>query len=63
MHLTIASNSVTKRIIDDISDSLGQHVEKESHGMMIFVRDVSDVYEIGTRQRQRELVLTTNDEV
>ena len=31
---------------------------------MIFVKDVSDVYEIGTRQRQRrELVLTTNDEV
>jgi hypothetical protein len=31
---------------------------------MIFLKDVSDVYDIGNRQRQRrELVLTTNDEV
>jgi nitrogen regulatory protein PII len=61
---TIASDSATKQIVDDISNSLGQHVEKELHGMMIFVKDVSDAYEIGTRQRQRrELVLTTNDEV
>jgi nitrogen regulatory protein PII len=61
---TIASDYVTKQIVDDISSSLGQRVEKEPHSMMIFVKDVSDVYEIGTRQRQgRELVLTTNDEV
>jgi nitrogen regulatory protein PII len=61
---TIASDYVTRQIVDDISDSLSQHVEKEPQGMMIFVKDVSDAYEIGTRQRQRrELVLTTNDEV
>jgi nitrogen regulatory protein PII len=61
---TIASDYVTKQIVDDISNSVSQHVEKELQGLMIFVKDVSDVYEIGTRQRQeRELVLTTNDEV
>jgi nitrogen regulatory protein PII len=61
---TIASDYTTKQIIDDISNSLSQYIEKESQGLMIFVKDVSDVYEIGTRPRQRrELVLTTNDEV
>src|SRR5215813_5522497 len=61
---TIASDYATKQIIDDISDSLSQHLEKDIHGTMIFVKDISDAYEIGTRQRQRrELVLTTNDEV
>jgi nitrogen regulatory protein PII len=61
---TIASDYVTKQIVDDISNSVSQHVEKESQGLMIFLKDVSDVYEIGNRQRQRrELVLTTNDEV
>jgi nitrogen regulatory protein PII len=57
---TIASDPTTKQIVDDISSSLSQHIEKEPHGMMIFVKDVSDAYEIGTRQRQRrELVLTS----
>ena len=61
---TIASDYVTKQIVDDISNSVSEHVEKELQGLMIFVKDVSDVYEIGTKQRQeRELVLTTNDEV
>jgi nitrogen regulatory protein PII len=61
---TIASDYVTKQIVDDISNSMNQHVEKEPQGLMIFLKDVSDVYEIGNRQRQRrELVLTTNDEV
>src|SRR5215831_8431696 len=47
---TIASDYETKQIVDDISDSISQHVEKEQQGMMIFVKDVSDAYEIGTRQ-------------
>ena len=50
---TIASDYATKQIVDDISDSLSQHVEREQQGMMIFVKDISDAYEIGTRQRQR----------
>jgi nitrogen regulatory protein PII len=61
---TIASDHVTKQIVDDISNSVSQHAEKQPQALMIFVKDVSDVYEIGTRQGQeRELVLTTNDEV
>jgi nitrogen regulatory protein PII len=38
-------------------NSLGQHAGQEVHGM-IFVKDVSDAYEIGTKQRG-EAVLST----
>jgi nitrogen regulatory protein PII len=38
------------RIVDDISNSLGEHAREEAHGM-IFVKNVSDAYEIGTKQR------------
>ena len=47
---TIVSDSVVNQIIDDISNSLSQHAGKEAHGM-IFVKDVSDACEIGTKQR------------
>ncbi len=47
---TIVSDSVVNKIIDDISDSLSQHAGKEAHGM-IFVKDVSDACEMGTKQR------------
>src|SRR5215831_11504406 len=65
---TIASDYATKQIVEEISNSLSQHVEKEQQGMMIFVKDISDAYEVGTRQRQIDVmlqrpVLTTNDEV
>ena len=53
---TIVSDSAMNQIVDDISNSLGQHAGSEAHGM-IFVKDVSDAYEIGTRQRG-EAVLT-----
>lgn len=53
---TIVSDSAMNQIVDDISNSLGQHAGKEAHGM-IFVKDVSDACEIGTKQRG-EAVLT-----
>jgi len=53
---SIVSDSAANQIIDDISDSLGQHAGNEAHGM-IFIKDVSDAYEIGTKQRG-EAVLT-----
>jgi len=40
-----------------ISDSLSQHAGDEAHGM-IFVKNVSDAYELGTKQRG-EAVLST----
>ena len=52
----IVSDSATNQIVDDILNSLGQHAGKEAHGM-IFVKDVSDACEIGTKQRG-EVVLT-----
>ena len=52
----IVSDSATNQIVDDILNSLGQHAGKEAHGM-IFVKDVSDACEIGTKQRG-EAVLT-----
>lgn len=54
---TIVSDSAMNHIVDDISNSLGQYAGSEAHGM-IFVKDVSDAYEIGTRQRG-EAVLTS----
>ena len=53
----IVSDSAANQIVDDISDSLGQHAGNEAHGM-IFIKDVSDAYEIGTKQRG-ESVLTS----
>ena len=53
---TIVTDSAMSQIVDDISNSLSQHAGKEPHGM-IFVRDVFDAYEIGTKQRG-EAVLT-----
>jgi nitrogen regulatory protein P-II 1 len=48
---TIVPDSKMNQIVDDISDSLSQHAGKdEAHGM-IFVKNVSDAYEIGTRLR------------
>jgi nitrogen regulatory protein P-II 1 len=54
---TIVSDSAMNQIVDDISNSLGQHAGGEAHGM-IFIKDVSDAYEIGTKQRG-EAVLTS----
>jgi nitrogen regulatory protein P-II 1 len=48
---TIVSDSKMNQIVDDISNSLSQHTGKdEAHGM-IFVKNVSDAYEIGTNLR------------
>jgi nitrogen regulatory protein PII len=47
---TIVPDFVVNQIVDDILDSLGQHAGKEAHGM-IFIKDVSDACEIGTKQR------------
>lgn len=47
---TIVSDSLVNQILEDISNSLGQHAGNEAHGM-IFIKDVYDAYEIGTRQR------------
>ena len=54
---TIVSDSTMNQIVDDISYTLSQHAGNEAHGM-IFVKDVSDAYEIGTKQRG-EAVLTS----
>lgn len=54
---TIVSDSLVNQILEDISNSLGQHAGNEAHGM-IFVKDVYDAYEIGTKQRG-EAVLTS----
>jgi nitrogen regulatory protein P-II 1 len=53
---TIVSDSLVNQILEDISNSLGQHAGNEAHGM-IFIKDVYDAYEIGTKQRG-EAVLT-----
>jgi nitrogen regulatory protein P-II 1 len=53
---TIVSDTTMNQIVDDISNTLGQHAGKEAHGM-IFVKDVFDACEIGTKQRG-EAVLT-----
>lgn len=54
---TIVSDSTVNQIVDDISNSLGQHAGNEAHGM-IFIKDVYDACEIGTKQRG-EAVLTS----
>ena len=52
----IVTDSAMNQIVDDILDSLSQHAGKDAHGM-IFVKDVSDACEIGTKERG-EAVLT-----
>ncbi|HJU33632.1 MAG TPA: P-II family nitrogen regulator [Nitrososphaera sp.] len=54
---TIVSDSLVNQILEDISNTLGQHAGNEAHGM-IFIKDVYDAYEIGTKQRG-EAVLTS----
>jgi nitrogen regulatory protein P-II 1 len=53
---TVVHDSQVNQIVSDISDSLSQHAEQEAHGMM-FVKNVSDAYELGTKQRG-EVVLS-----
>jgi|SRR5918996_1784852 nitrogen regulatory protein P-II 1 len=54
---TIVSDSAVNQIVDDISNSLSQHAGGEAHGM-IFIKEVSDACELGTKQRG-EAVLTS----
>jgi nitrogen regulatory protein P-II 1 len=54
---TIVSDSAVNQIVDDISNSLDQRAKGEAHGM-IFIKEVSDAYELGTKQRG-EAVLTS----
>lgn len=53
---TIVSDSEANPILDEISNSLGQHAGNKARGMM-FIKDVSHAHEIGTNQRG-EAVLT-----
>jgi nitrogen regulatory protein P-II 1 len=46
----VVPDSEANNIIDDISNSLSKHADNEAHGM-IFVKDISDAIEIGTKQR------------
>ena len=52
---TIVSDSLVNQILEDISNSLGQHAGNEAHGM-IFIKDVYDAYEIGTKQRGEDVL-------
>ena len=54
---TILSYSAVNQILDDISNSLGQHAGNEAHGM-IFIKDVYDAYEIGTKQRGEAVLVS-----
>jgi nitrogen regulatory protein P-II 1 len=54
---TIVSDSLVNQILDDISNSLGQHAGNEAHGM-IFIKDVYDAYEIGTKQRGEAVLVS-----
>jgi nitrogen regulatory protein P-II 1 len=54
---TIVSDSSMNQIVDDILNNLNPRKE-EAHGM-IFVKHVSDAYEIGTKQRG-EAVLSSS---
>jgi nitrogen regulatory protein P-II 1 len=46
---TIVPDSAMNQIVDDLLNNLS-HRKAEAHGM-IFIKDVSDGYEIGTKQR------------
>ena len=52
---TIVSDSAVNQILEDISNSLSQHAGNEAHGM-IFIKDVYDAYEIGTKQRGEDVL-------
>ena len=54
---TIVSDSLVNQILEDISNSIGQHAGNEAHGM-IFIKDVYDAYEIGTRQRGEAVLVS-----
>jgi len=54
---TIVSDSLVNQILEDISNSLGQHAGNEAHGM-IFIKDVYDSYEIGTKQRGEAVLMS-----
>ena len=54
---TILSDSLVNQILEDISNSIGQHAGNEAHGM-IFIKDVYDAYEIGTRQRGEAVLVS-----
>jgi nitrogen regulatory protein P-II 1 len=54
---TIVSDSLVNQILEDISNSIGQHTGNEAHGM-IFIKDVYDAYEIGTRQRGEAVLVS-----
>jgi len=47
---TIVSDADMDKIVDDLINSIGQHAGEEAHGM-IFTKDVSNAYEIGTKKR------------
>jgi len=54
---TIVSDSLVNQILEDISNSIGQYAGNEAHGM-IFIKDVYDAYEIGTRQRGEAVLVS-----
>jgi nitrogen regulatory protein P-II 1 len=54
---TIVSDSLVNQILEDISNSIGQHAGNEAHGM-IFIKDVYDAYEIGTKQRGEDVLVS-----
>jgi nitrogen regulatory protein P-II 1 len=54
---TIVFDSLVNQILDDISNTLGQHARNEAHGM-IFIKDVYDAYEIGTKQRGEAVLVS-----
>ena len=54
---TIVSDSLVNQVLDDISNTLGQHARNEAHGM-IFIKDVYDAYEIGTKQRGEAVLVS-----
>ena len=54
---TIVSDSLVNQILEDISNTIGQHAGNEAHGM-IFIKDVYDAYEIGTKQRGEAVLVS-----
>lgn len=47
---TIVSDSTMDQIVEDLINNLSQHAGEKAHGM-IFTKDVSNAYEIGTKKR------------
>jgi nitrogen regulatory protein P-II 1 len=54
---TIVADSAMNQIVDDILNHLSQHAGTEAHGM-IFVKDVSDAIEIGTKRRGEAVLIS-----